>query len=154
MHKKHYFYRLPEEITAMVKTVMVALLTLSLVSCDEESLSLNGKWKLAHYYDTQSGTVDRTLVEEGRSIVLTFSQDSHAGTIHSDSVSGRMLGIYEIGARNRFTFTSLGNAVPADAWSAALLLSISQADFVKISDNSLNISCNKGREVLLFVREN
>lgn len=135
---------------------MLALLALSLVlvSCDEESLSLNGKWKLAHYYNTQSGTVDPKLVEEGRSIVLTFSQDSHAGTIHIDSVQGRMLGIYEIGARNRFTFTSLGNPIPTDAWCATLVQSISQADFLKISDNSLNISCNQGREILLFVREN
>src|SRR5690606_4354749 len=138
----------------MVKIVLLALIALSLVSCDEESLSLNGKWKLAHRYDAQSGTVDRKLVAEGRSSGLTFSGDSHAGTIHSDSLQGPMLGIYEIGARNRFTFTSLANPVPADEWSAALVLSISQADFVKISDNSLNISCNQGREVLLFVREN
>ena len=138
----------------MKKIVVLALFAISLTSCDEETLSLNGKWKLAHHYDAQSGTVDRKLVEEGRSIVLTFSGDSHAGTIHSDSVQGPMLGIYEIGARNRFTFTSLGNNVAADRWSAALLRSISQADFVKISDNSLNISCNQGREVLLFVREN
>lgn len=139
----------------MKKLVVLAFLVFSLSCCDEETLSLNGKWKLAHHYDAQNGTVDRKLVDEGRSIVLTFSGDGHAGTIHSDSVHGPMLGIYEIGARNRFTFTSLASALgPDDEWSAALLNSISKADFVKISDNSLNISCNQGREILLFVREN
>ena len=139
----------------MKKLVVLALLVLSLSSCDEETLSLNGKWKLAHHYDAQNGTVDRRLVEAGRSIVLTFSGDGHAGTIHSDSLQGQMLGIYEIGARNRFTFTALGSSfATTDEWSSTLLRSISQADFVKISDNSLNISCNQGREILLFVREN
>lgn len=139
----------------MKKLIVLACFVLSLSSCDEETLSLNGKWKLAHHYDAQNGTVDRKLVDEGRSVVLTFSGDGHAGTIHSDSVRGPMLGIYEIGARNRFTFTSLANPLATDdEWSAALLRSISNADFVKISDNSLNISCNQGREILLFVREN
>lgn len=138
----------------MKKTVLLAFFALSLASCDEESVYLNGRWKLAHHYDAQTGTVDQKLVEEGRSIILTFSDDGRAGTIHTDSVQGPMLGMYEIGARNRFTFTSFGNSFVSDAWSTALLNSISHADFVKLSDNSLNISCNQGREVLLFVREN
>lgn len=138
----------------MKKIVLLALFAVSLPSCDEETLYLNGKWKLAHHYDAQTGAVDRILIEEGRSIVLTFSGDGRAGTIHTDSIQGPMLGIYEIGARNQFTFTYIPSTLVTDEWSTTLLHSISQADFVKISDNSLNISCNQGREVLLFVREN
>lgn len=134
--------------------LLIALAAVLWVSCDEETLSLNGKWKLAHYYNAQTGAVDGRLVEVERPIVLTFSGDGRAGAIHTDSLGGPMLGVYEIGNRNRFTFTSFGNAFVHDEWSAMLLQSIAHADFVKIADNSLNISCNQGREVLLFVREN
>lgn len=134
--------------------LLIAFAAVLWASCDEETLSLNGRWKLAHYYNAQTGTVDGKFVEVERPIVLTFSGDGHAGAIHTDSLGGPMLGIYEIGNRNRFTFTSFGNLFADDEWNAMLLQSISNADFVKISDNSLNISCNQGREVLLFVRDN
>lgn len=136
------------------KLVVAFFAILLWTSCDEETLSLNGRWKLAHYYNTQTGAVDGKLVQVERPIVLTFSGDGRAGAIHTDSLGGPMLGIYEIGNRSRFTFTSFGNLYVHDEWSSMLLQSISNADFVKISDNSLNISCNQGREILLFVRDN
>lgn len=138
----------------MRSTLLIAFAILVWASCDEETLSLNGRWKLAHYYNAQTGTVDGRMVQVERPIVLTFSGDGRAGTIHTDSIGGPMLGIYEIGNRSRFTFTSLGSPYSRDEWSTMLLQSIANADFVKISDNSLNISCNQGREVLLFVRDN
>jgi hypothetical protein len=139
---------------AMKKIVVLIILASLIASCEEETVSLNGKWKLAHYYNVQTGMADRQFLSEGRSIVLTFSDDGRAGTITSDSVRGPVMGIYEIGPRNSFTFTSLGNTFTADEWNTAILNRISQADFVKISRNSLNITCNEGREVLLFVRDN
>lgn len=138
----------------MKSKLWIAFAVILWVSCDEETLSLNGRWKLAHYYNTQTGAVDGRLVQVERPIVLTFSGDGRAGAIHTDSLGGPMLGIYEIGNRNRFTFTSFGGHFSRDEWSTMLLQSINNADFVKISDNSLNISCNQGREVLLFVRDN
>jgi len=137
-----------------MKKLLIAFAIVLWASCDEETLSLNGRWKIAHYYNTQTGAVDGKLMQVQHPIVLTFSGDGRAGAIHTDSLGGPMLGIYEIGARNRFTFTSFGNLYAHDEWSTMLLQSISNADFVKISDNSLNISCNQGREVLLFVRDN
>lgn len=136
------------------KLLIAFVVVLLWASCDEETLSLNGRWKLAHYYNAQTGVVDGKLIQVEHPIVLTFSGDGRAGAIHTDSIGGPMLGIYEIGNRNRFTFTSFGNLYVHDEWNTMLLQSIANADFVKISDHSLNISCDQGREVLLFVRDN
>jgi hypothetical protein len=134
--------------------LMSALVCL-VASCDEETLAtLNGKWKLAHYYNDQAATTDANLLSSGGSIVLSFSDDGKVGTIMADSIQGQVMGIYEIGLRNRFSFRTLENDFQGNNWSRALLDRISRADFVKISANTLSISCDEGREVLLFVRDN
>ena len=91
------------------KLLIAFVVVLLWASCDEETLSLNGRWKLAHYYNAQTGVVDGKLIQVEHPIVLTFSGDGRAGAIHTDSIGGPMLGIYEIGNRHRFTFTSFGN---------------------------------------------
>src|SRR5690606_37298239 len=122
-----------------MKQLLIAFAIVLWASCDEETLSLNGRWKLAHYYNTQTGAVDGKLMQVQHPIVLTFSGDGRAGAIHTDSLGGPMLGIYEIGARNRFTSPSFGNLYAHAEWSTTPLHSISNADVVKRPDTPLTI---------------
>jgi hypothetical protein len=127
-----------------------------IISCDDEDFkSLNGRWKLAHFYNVESGTVDQSIFLNKQSIILTFSDDGRAGTISRDSEDAvnSINGMYELGQHNRITFTPI-DILAKEAWNKDVLMRFATADFVKISDNTLNITCNKGKDVFLFVREN
>jgi hypothetical protein len=138
----------------IMKYLAAIALTLLLFSCDEDDFkSLNGRWKLAHFYNTESGTVDKTAFVGHGTIILTFSDDGKAGTISGDNPSNPIIGIYELGQHNRITFTPM-DLMASEEWKKDILLRFATADLVKVSDNTLSISCNRGTEVLLFVREN
>lgn len=139
----------------MIKVFAAFGFILIIASCDEEALAtLSGKWRLAHYFTVQPGAQGNAALSPGGSIVLTFSDDGRTGTIAEDTAMGQIMGIYEIGPRNRFSFTSFPENLSSNEWSSAVLSRISRADFVKISESTLSISCDEGREVLLFVRDN
>jgi hypothetical protein len=61
--------------------------------------------------------------------------------------------MYELGQHNRITFTPF-DIMAKEEWNKDILMRFATADFVKISDSTLNISCNKGKDVFLFIREN
>jgi len=136
--------------------LFIVVLSILIISCDEEDFkSLNGRWKLAHFYDVESGTVDQSIFPNKQSIVLTFSDDGRAGTISGndqDAVNS-IIGMYELGQHNRITFTPF-DVLAKEEWNKKLLMRFATADLVKISDSTLSITCNKGKEVFLFVREN
>ncbi len=136
-----------------MKLLTIVVLSFFLLSCDEDDLkSLNGRWKLAHFYNTESGTVDKTPFSGQNSIVLTFSDDGRSGTISGDNPANPVIGAYELGQHNRITFTPF-DILARDEWSKNVLVRFATADLVKVSENTLSISCNRGKEVLLFVKE-
>lgn len=146
MVRKHPFMRI---------FIVLLFVATAVGACDEEQLqTLSGKWKLAHFYNAETGTSTPSLTPADGNLVLTFSDDGRMGTITRDSLRGPLVGLYEIGPHKRFNVVSVDNPINPEAWNAALFSRISNADFVKISSNTLNISCNQGREILLFVREN
>jgi len=137
----------------MMRLLIVGLLSVALLSCDEEDFkSLNGRWKLAHFYNAESGTVDKSPFVDNSSIVLTFSDDGRSGTISSANSSNPIIGIYELGQHNRITFTPF-DILAREEWSKNVLIRFATADLVKVSENTLSISCNRGKEVLLFVKD-
>lgn len=137
-----------------MKYLFVVVLAVALFSCDEDDFkSLNGRWKLAHFYNAESGTVDKMAFNGQGTIVLTFSDDGKTGTISRDNPSQPVIGIYELGQHNRITFTPL-DLMENEEWRKDILIRFATADLVKVAENTLSISCNRGKEVLLFVREN
>ena len=147
------FKAVKNEKSGFMKLLMVFVLSIFLLSCDEDDLkSLNGRWKLAHFYNTESGTVDKTPFIGHNSIVLTFSDDGKTGTISGDTSANPIIGIYELGQHNRITFTPF-DILAREEWSKNVLIRFATADLVKVSENTLSISCNQGKEVLLFVKE-
>jgi len=136
--------------------LFIVVLSILIISCDEEDFkSLNGRWKLAHFYDVETGTADQSIFPNKQSIVLTFSDDGRAGTISGDDQDAvnSIIGMYELGQHNRITFTPF-DVLAKEEWNKKILMRFATADFVKISDSTLSITCNRGKEVFLFVREN
>lgn len=133
--------------------VLLVLVVVFLASCDEKEIrTLNGKWKLVHHYNVETGSVEWVPVTE-KSFVFTFSDDGKLGTISGDSLSNDIIGMYELGPHHKISVTPLtvGKAAPR---GDTVIDRITSAHYVKVSPNTLNISCNQGRDVLLFVREN
>ena len=135
-----------------MKRLIVVLFCFLLFSCDEDDFkSLNGRWRLAHFYNTETGNSDNTLVGSN-SIILTFSDDGRSGTISGEDVSNPVIGIYELGQHSRITFTPF-DVLAQEEWRKNILLRFATADFVKVSENTLSITCNRGKEVFLFVKD-
>lgn len=142
--------------SSFMMRLFIVVLSIFLFSCDEEDFkTLNGRWKLAHFYNVESGTVDQSTFLNKQSIILTFSDDGRAGTIsgEGEEPTSDILGMYELGQHNRIIFTPF-DVLAREEWSKNLLIRFATADFVKISDSTLSITCNSGKDVFLFVREN
>ena len=136
-----------------MKRLIVVLFCFFLLSCDEDDFkSLNGRWRLAHFYNTETGNSDKATLVGGNSIILTFSDDGRSGTISGEDVSNPIIGIYELGQHSRITFTPF-DVLAQEEWRKNILLRFATADFVKVSENTLSITCNRGKEVFLFVKD-
>jgi hypothetical protein len=136
-----------------MKRLVVVLIAWLVLGCDEEDFkSLNGRWKLAHFYNTETGTPERTPFTGNNSIILTFSDDGRSGTVSGTDLANSIIGMYELGQHNRITFTPF-DVLAREEWSKNILIRFATADFAKVSDKTLSITCNGGKEVLLFVKE-
>ncbi|HEX5171532.1 MAG TPA: hypothetical protein VFW11_20280 [Cyclobacteriaceae bacterium] len=135
-----------------MKRLFLILLSLLVLACNEDDFkSLNGRWKLAHFYNLETGISDKSSFA-GNSIILTFSDDGRSGTISGNDITNPVIGVYELGQHSRITFTPF-DILARDEWSKNILIQFATADFVKVSDNTLSITCNRGKEVLLFVKD-
>jgi hypothetical protein len=136
-----------------MKCLVVVLIACFVLGCDEEDFkSLNGRWKLAHFYNTETGTSEKTPFIGNNSIILTFSDDGRSGTVSGTDMENSIIGMYELGQHNRITFTPF-DVLAREEWSKNILIRFATADVAKVSDKTLSITCNGGKEVLLFVKE-
>lgn len=136
-----------------MKRLIVVLICLVLLSCDEDDFkSLNGRWRLAHFYNTETGNSEKTALVGSNAVILTFSDDGRSGTISGGDISNSVIGIYELGQHSRITFTPF-DVLAQEEWRKNILLRFATADFVKVSENTLSITCNRGKEVFLFVKD-